>query len=122
MENSILNSTKKILGIEADYTAFDTDILTHINTVFSTLNQIGIGPIEGFMIEDATPTWDAFLGTDLRLNQVRSYTFLRVRVLFDPPQTSFLLEALDKQIKELEWRLNVHRESEAWTDPTVPMS
>lgn len=122
MDHSILNSTKKVLGLEADYTDFDTDILTHINSVFSTLNQLGIGPSEGFMIEDATPTWDAFLGEDLRLNQVRSYVFLRVRLLFDPPPTSFVIESLQQQINKLEWSINVQREGEAWTDPNVPTS
>ena len=68
MSTSILTSTKKILGIDESYTAFDLDILTHINSVFSTLNQIGIGPANGYMIEDATDTWDAFYGNDPRLN------------------------------------------------------
>lgn len=119
--NSILNDTKKILGIDADYTAFDIDILIHINSVFSTLNQLGIGPEQGFAIEDATPTWDAFLGTDKRLNSVKSYVYLKLRMYFDPPSTSFHLEALNKQAEELEWRLNVRRESYAWVDPEPPV-
>lgn len=119
MSNSILTSTKKILGIEATDTDFDIDILMHINSVFATLNQLGIGPEQGFAIEDAVPTWDTFLGTDKRLNSVKTYVYLRVRMLFDPPQTSYLIEALDRQREELEWRLNVYRESTAWTDPSV---
>lgn len=107
MATSILNSTKKILGVDADYDVFDLDIMTHINTAFSTLQQLGVGPVEGFMIEDDVPTWDAFLLNDNRLNAVKSYVYLRVRVLFDPPATSFVLDALKEQIAELEWRLNV---------------
>jgi hypothetical protein len=114
---SILTSTKKVLGIEEGYTAFDPDIVIYINSVFSTLHQLGIGPEDGFSITDATTTWDAFLGTDPRLNSVRAYMYLRVRLLFDPPQTSYLIDALNAQARELEWRLNVYREETAWTDP-----
>jgi hypothetical protein len=117
LENSILKSTKKILGIAETYDVFDHDIIVHINSVFSTLEQLGIGPDDGFMIEDDTPTWDQFFGTDKGYNAVKTYVYLRVRRLFDPPATSFHLEALDQQIKELEWRLNVHREHLEWVDP-----
>lgn len=115
--DSILTSTKKILGIDETYTEFDVDILMHINSVFATLNQLGIGPSIGFAIMDDTPTWDAFLGTDPRLNSVKIYMYLRVRLLFDPPSTSYLITALNEQVRELEWRLNVYREETAWTDP-----
>lgn len=119
MEESILTSTKKILGIAEDYTVFDHDIITHINSAFSTLTQLGIGPAEGFMIEDATAVWADFFGTtpDLQYNSVRSYIFLRVRQLFDPPSTSYLISAMEGQIRELEWRLNTHREELEWVDP-----
>ncbi|SRR6266540_646183 len=117
MSDSILTSTKKILGIEASYTAFDLDIITHINSVFSTLTQLGVGPTVGFMIEDATPVWSDFLGSDIRLNAVKTYVYLRVRLLFDPPTTSYAIEAMQQQIKELEWRLNVQMEESIWTDP-----
>ena len=117
MEQSILNSTKKILGIAEDYTVFDLDILTHINTAFSTLTQLGVGPVEGFMIEDEATEWTNFIGDDLQYNSVKSYVFLRVRLLFDPPTTSYLITALEKQVQELEWRLNVHREEDGWVDP-----
>jgi len=117
-ETSILNSVKNILGIDASLTVFDPSILMHINSVFSTLTQLGIGPPEGYMIENATPTWDAFLSDDLRLMSVKSYMGLKVRLLFDNATlTSFLLEAMDKPIKELEWRLNVVREGDSWTNP-----
>lgn len=117
MIESILTSMKKILGIETDDTSFDEDILLHINGTFSTLHQLGIGPTEGFIIEDATTTWDAFLANDNRLNSVKQYVYLKVRMLFDPPTTSYLINALNEQMKELEWRLNVVREEESWVDP-----
>jgi hypothetical protein len=120
MEKSILTSTKKILGIAEEYTAFDLDVITHINTAFSTLTQLGVGPSEGFMIEDETATWDAFIVEDFQYNSVRSYVFLRVKLLFDPPTTSYLIESTAKQIQELEWRLNVHREETGWVDPNPP--
>jgi hypothetical protein len=117
MEQSILTSTKKILGIAEDYTAFDHDILTHINTAFSTLTQLGVGPANGFMIEDAEAVWTDFIADDIQYNSVKSYVFLKVQQLFDPPQTSYLIAARERQIQELEWRLNVHREEDGWTDP-----
>lgn len=119
MSDSILTSTKKALGILEDYTAFDVDILMHINSVFSILNQLGIGPADGFMIEDSTPTWVDFLEEDSRLNLVKSYVYLRVRLLFDPPTTSYLIDSTRKQSEEFEWRLNVYREGTAWVAPTT---
>jgi hypothetical protein len=120
MEQSILISTKKILGIAEDYTVFDLDIITHINTAFSTLTQLGVGPPTGFMIQDETAEWAEFIENDLQNNSVKTYVFLRVRQLFDPPTTSYLIAAVDNQIKELEWRLNVHREETEWVDPLPP--
>jgi hypothetical protein len=115
MSDSILTSTKKILGIDEDYTVFDVDITMHINSVLSTLNQLGIGPVEGFEIFDKTATWDQFLDDYKTLNAVKSYMYLRVRLLFDPPTTSYMITAMEKQILEQEWRLNVVREY----DPTL---
>jgi hypothetical protein len=120
VSDSILNSTKKVLNLAEDYDVFDPDVIMHINGVFSTLNQLGVGPAEGFMIEDDAPTWDAFLGDDPRLNHVRTYVYLRVRMLFDPPTTGYAVDALKEQIKELEWRLNVQREDVQWVDPLTP--
>lgn len=119
MSDSILVSTKKILGLDASYTAFDVDIIMHINSVFGTLNQLGIGPVNGFMIEDDTALWSTFIGSDLNLNAVKTYVYLRVRLLFDPPATSFHITAMENQIKELEWRLNVYRETRDWIDPIL---
>lgn len=113
MENSILNSTKKILGIDPSYTMFDLDILTHINAVFSTLEQLGIGPEGGFFIEDERATWQQFLTTPeelAMLNAVRAYMYLKVRMGFDPPTTSYLIDSMERQINQYEWRLNVARE------------
>ena len=107
MTKSILDSTKKILGVSADYAAWDLDILTHINSTFSTLQQIGVGPVEGFMIEDNAPEWGTFLGDDPRLNSVKTYVYMRVRLLFDPPATSFAINSLEEQVREMEWRLQV---------------
>jgi hypothetical protein len=112
MEESILLSTKKILGLESEYTPFDLDVITHINAAFSILNQLGIGPEEGYFISDETNLWTEFVAPENQLNLVKTYVFLKVRILFDPPSTSFLLETYDNQIKEYEWRLNIMRENE----------
>lgn len=117
MTDSIFTSVKKVLGVDESYTVFDLDILMHTNSAFSTLNQLGIGPDDGFMINDESATWDAFLGTDLKINSVKTYVYLKVRLLFDPPQLSYVIDAMNQQVKELEWRLNVVREGTAWTDP-----
>ena len=119
MIDSILDSTKKTLNLASDYTAFDEEIILHINSVFSTLHQLGIGPEDGFMIEDKVPLWSDFLEGDHRLNNIKTYMYLRVRMLFDPPTLGYLIDAMKEQIKELEWRINVHRENEAWVDPDV---
>lgn len=117
MTDSILTSVKKNLGIDEDYTVFDSDITMYINSVFATLSQLGVGPDEGFMIEDKAATWTTLLGTDPRLNAVKTYVQLRVKALFDPPQTGYLVEAMKQQIQEHEWRINVFMEGTIWTDP-----
>jgi hypothetical protein len=111
MEESILISTKKILGITSDYLVFDLDIITHINSALSTLTQLGVGPTTGFMIEDSTPKWDDFIvNNNPLMNMCKTYVFLRVKMLFDPPTTSYLLSAIKEQLAEHEWRLNEFRE------------
>lgn len=117
MNESILLSVKKTLNLAADYDVFDQDVIMHINSVFSTLNQLGVGPREGFMIEDDAPTWETFLDEDPRLNHIKTYMYLRVRLLFDPPTTGYHVEALQRQIQELEWRINVQREDVKWALP-----
>jgi len=119
MEESILKSTKKILGLADDYTPFDLDVITHINATFSILDQLGIGPDGGFFIEDTTTEWIDYEVPPNQLNLIKTYVFLKVRMLFDPPTTSFLIDAMNNQIKEYEWRLNTFRE---WAlDPNDPM-
>lgn len=111
MESSILTSTKKMLGIAEDYEAFDLDVITCINSVFFSLNQLGLGPVDGFAIEDAEAEWEDFTEGGPQINAVKTYVFLKVRMLFDPPTTSFAIEAMNKQIEEHEWRLNINREN-----------
>lgn len=110
MINSILDDVKKALGIASDITDFDPDIIMHINSAFSTLHQLGLGPVEGFMIEDKIPVWSAFISDNMTLNSVKTYVYLSVRYVFDPPQQSAHLTALKQTMTELEWRLNVVRE------------
>lgn len=119
MTDSILNDIKKVLNIPEDYTAFDIDIMMHINSTFSTLNQIGIGPDEGFEITGPDATWDDFLGANPKINSVKSYMFLKVKMLFDPPQFSFHIASLEREIQQFEWRLSTYRESYAWVDPNT---
>lgn len=119
METSILNSTKKILGVDKGYTAFDADIITHINSAFAVLCQLGVGPQEDFFIEDASDEWEDFIINDNGYNLIKTYIYLKVRILFDPPTTSFLLSAMEKQIQEYEWRISSYRE---WLlDPNDPI-
>lgn len=114
MESSILTSIKKSLGLDEDYVAFDPDILMFTNTVLATLNQLGVGPVNGYQIEDKDSTWDEFLGSDLRLNTVKSYVLLKVRLLFDPPATSFAIAAIEANAKELEYRIYTVMEVDKW--------
>lgn len=109
--DSILTSIKKLLGIAEEYEHFDQDIIMHINSVFMTLTQIGVGPSEGFVIEDDTSVWTDFIPEVGKLEAVKSYMHLRVKLLFDPPQSSAVIEAMNRMISEFEWRLNVAAES-----------
>lgn len=111
-EHSILISVKKMLGIDKSYTPFDSEIVMHINGVLSTLTQLGIGPEKGFHISGESERWEDFMGKDDRLNDVRSYVYLRIRLLFDPPASGFGVTAIQEQLKELTWRINVTREND----------
>lgn len=104
---SILLSVKKLLGLPEDYTQFDTDIIIHINTAFSILTQLGVGPEDGFSISDASTEWSEYFSDSKELEMVRTYVYLKVRLVFDPPQNSFVTTSIEKTISELEWRLNV---------------
>lgn len=118
METSILKSTKKILGLADDYDAFDLDVITHINTAFSTLTQLGVGPDAGFMIEDDSSEWSEYIDSGPQLNQIKTYVYLKVRMLFDPPATSYLIAAFERQLEEVVWRINILREGTDWVDPS----
>lgn len=105
--DSILTSIKKLLGITEDYEHFDQDIIMHINSVFMILTQMGVGPADGFHIEDDSATWSDFTSDLKVLESVKSYIYLKVRLLFDPPTSSSVLDSMNRMISELEWRLNV---------------
>ena len=108
--DSILTSIKKLLGIAEEYEEFDIDIIIHINTAFSKLNQLGVGPEEGFSIKDKTSEWDDFLADAKNLESVKTYVYLIVRLVFDPPQSSAVMTSIENTINQLEWRLNVAAE------------
>lgn len=110
MTDSILNSVKKNLGLTSDYKAFDSDIIMHINSVFGTLHQLGVGPAQGYQITDEGEEWSDYTDNQVLLNPVKSYITLRIRMIFDPPTTSFHLEAIKEQIREFEWRISIQRE------------
>ena len=104
---SILTSIKKLLGIEEDYVHFDADIIMHINSVLSILTQLGVGPSEGYSIKDANATWDDFITNPAKLELVKSYVYLKVRLMFDPPSSSSAIESMKQLISELEFRIIV---------------
>lgn len=104
---SILTSIKKMLGIAAEYEHFDPDIIMHINSALMALTQIGVGPPEGFMIEDDMATWTDFIGEPGKLEAVKTYIYARVKMAFDPPLSSAVMESLKRIADEYEWRLNI---------------
>jgi len=107
---SILGSIVKLLGIDEESGYFDRDLIIHINSIFLTLTQLGIGPPSGFNITDLDDTWSGMIGDREDLEAIKTYVYLKVRLLFDPPQTGYLVDALKEQCKELEWRLNLQVE------------
>lgn len=109
--DSILNSIKKLIGISEDDSFYDTDLIIHINSAFMILKQIGVGPDSGFSIHDETSTWDEFTNNDLDLEPVKTYVYQKVKLCFDPPTSSGAMDALEKSIKEIEWRLNVAKDT-----------
>lgn len=108
---SILTSTKKLLGITEEYEHFDKDIIMHINSVFLNLTQLGVGPEEGFFIEDETAEWTDFIDDNIQLQAVKSYIYLKVKLLFDPPLSSAVIESTNRMIAEFEWRLRLAAEN-----------
>jgi hypothetical protein len=125
MEDSILKSTRKALQIGIDDDSFDLDVIMHINSAFSTLNQLGVGLPDGFVIEDDSSVWDDFLPSSVthkaQISRVKSYVWIHSRLLFDPPELQALLTALQNQKTELEFRLSVDREGAEWQDPDNPV-
>ena len=100
-----------MLGIVEDYEQFDPDIIMHINSVFSILNQLGVGPRNGFIIEDKKSKWDEFIQDEKTLQLVKTYMFMKVKMMFDPPLSSAVIECYKLQISEYEWRLNVEADT-----------
>lgn len=119
MNDSILTSIKKMLGIAEDYEYFDTDLIIHINSVFTVLEQLGVVDNGGFSIADKSAVWSDFIADANKLQLVKSYMLLKVKLLFDPPMSSAVMECYKTQISEYEWRLNVAAESDCKnsTDP-----
>lgn len=112
LTESILTSVKKMLGIVEDYEQFDPDIIMHINSVFSILNQLGVGPKNGFVIEDKNSRWNEFIQDEKTLQLVKTYMFMKVKMMFDPPLSSAVIECYKLQISEYEWRLNVEADTD----------
>lgn len=116
MQDSILMTIRKLVCGDPYADHFDTDLLVHINACFSILNQLGVGPENGFVVTDDTQSWSSYIADNYILNMVKTYVTLKVKKIFDPPLTSSVLEAMDKEISQLEWRLNVA------VDPVKPTS
>ena len=104
---SILTSIKKLLGIDEGYDIFDSDLIFHINSVLMILTQMGIGPAKGFLIEGEDAEWSDFIDDSTEIEAVKSYVYMKVKLIFDPPQSSAVIESMKQLINELEWRLNV---------------
>lgn len=117
MMESILLSIKKLLGIMPEYTNFDDDIIIHINTAFAILNQLGVGPKNGFMIVDENSSWQDYANEN-NLNMVKTYIYLKVRLLFDPPTSSALIESINRTLSEIEWR--IYLEGDPKIEDTLP--
>lgn len=109
---SILTSIKKLLGISEEYEHFDNDLIMHINSVLLVLTQLGVGPEEGFYIDDKNDTWDDFLAGSMNLEMVKSYVYMKVKLLFDPPLSSAVIESNNRVIAEFEWRLRLAAEEQ----------
>jgi len=118
VSQSILNTTKKLLSQNPDDPSFDEDVLVHINSVFADLAMLGLGPDEGFEIVDDTATWDEFIYGP-KQNQVKSYMYLRLRLIFDPPTNPTVLNSMERQVEKYEWLLNVEREGREWQNPAM---
>lgn len=119
MDESILTTIKALLGLNEDYGAFDGEIIVFINTSLLSLRQIGLSSAEGFSVNDETETWAGLLGDTVDFDAVKSYMYIKVRLLFDPPSSSYVLDAFTKQLAELEFRINVMADPYVASTPTV---
>jgi hypothetical protein len=115
--DNILTTIKKLLGIESDYDQFDMDIKININSAFMKLNQLGVGPETPFILSDGDETWDDFLDGDNDIESVKMYIYYQTRLGFDPPNTSFILDAMERRLEELSWRLNTQVETRVEVEP-----
>lgn len=107
MDNSILTSTKKLLGIAEEYTSFDTDIIIHINSALSVLTQVGVASSEDFYVKDEMDMWEDFTPFNSKIEMMKSYLYLKVKLLFDPPVNASVIESINKMISEFEWRIQI---------------
>lgn len=110
MMESILRSIRKMIGPDETYTHYDTDLIIHINSVLAVLTQLGVGPSEGFFIQDESATWNDFLGNNPKLEMVKSYVYMKVKLAFDPPSSSAVIDSMNRSISEFEWRTNMAAE------------
>lgn len=110
--DSILTSIKKLLGIDEEDTSFDPDITIHINSIIPNLSQMGIGPKNGFIVIDNTQLWSDYIGSSIiNLEGVKTYLYLKIKLIFDPPTNSTTIDAINKNLGELEWRMMLAIES-----------
>mgnify|MGYP003469382735 FL=1 len=109
-EQSILKTIRRLVGIDAEFTQFDPELISAINAAFMTLHQLGLGPANGFMIDGEDQTWGDFTNDITQLAGLVNYVLLRTRLVFDPPTNSFVVTSMENQIKELEFRFNVNAE------------
>ena len=109
---SILRTIRKMIGPDETYTHYDTDLIIHINSALAVLTQLGVGPSEGFFIQDESATWNDFLGNDPKLEMVKSYVYMKVKLAFDPPSSSAVIDSMNRSISEFEWRANMAAEEE----------
>lgn len=110
MDASILTTIKKLLGIEETDTSFDVDIIIFINSAIARLTELGVGPADGYQITDSTEKWSDYLGLTTKVGDIQTYIYYSVRLSFDPPTSSFVLDSMQKQLDKLEWNINVNAE------------
>lgn len=119
--DSILTSVKKLIGIDKEDTAFDPDVIMHINSSFLVLSQLGVGPDEGFYINDDTAVWTDFISNNmLLLNYVKTFVYLKAKLVFDPPSSSIAVQSMQEMVKEHEWRIVHENEKNTGSGSTTP--